>query len=134
MKRGHPSSFFYIAFIRKSYLRFFSCFLHLEISFIFAACLLSSCKDRYSSYLSCANDPFAIAALIAHPGSVSCLQSLNLQQASSWNRYSSNCFLISSGISFATGQIAAFVKRFVNTERKSISRCNCSIDITSFIS
>ncbi len=29
------------------------------------------------------------------------------------NRYSSSCFLISSGISLATGQTAAFAKRFV---------------------
>ena len=47
------------------------------------------------------------------------------------NRYSSSCFLISSGISLETGHTTALAKRSVNSERKSMSRSNCSMDITS---
>lgn len=47
------------------------------------------------------------------------------------NRYSSSCFLISSGISLETGHTTALAKRSVNSERKAMSRSNCSIDITS---
>lgn len=47
------------------------------------------------------------------------------------NRYSSSCFLISSGISLETGHTTALANRSVNSERKAMSRSNCSMDITS---